>query len=396
MKYNLEALKSLSITRVVEWLGGEGVKLSGNTKQFRCFNKNAHKANDKHPSLAVREEKGTCKCFACDVEGDVIAIATHRYGSFKEACEALHYAFDVPFLDGTEKSSSYTPPPKKKVERPNRDYSFDVSKHYTYVELERYIGDYANMSDAQKLKILYTYVYRFSLNTNQSAKIEWYKEKRGIHSHSLLESIGWLSPGDIKVLKVELESKFPLEDLIKYKLYAPADAKFNPMDWRYMSDTGFCVVPFHELYTDMVNGLMLRNTSPKAGKYKEIQIACWEFVIPIPFALSRETLIAYDHIFITEGHVDGLSLGEKPFIASPGINGIADEILPLLQDKRVFIVFDMDEAGANGANALKQRLMTKGAKSVKILEWDKALGCDINEVLLNGNLKSGIFRDRRS
>ncbi|MDD3466558.1 MAG: toprim domain-containing protein [Campylobacterales bacterium] len=388
LRYDVDALVALSITDVLEWLGAEPIgKEKSDKQQFRCFNGTAHKKNDTHPSMTAKITKNVCKCYACGVGGDPVSVTRAYYnGDFKKACEALHEHFGVPYLDGTKRSDGQVQMPKKREPKKIEYIEFDVTKVYTTYTLENYLPKYNEATDAQRLKMVYTYIYQYSLKTDQTKKLDWYKTVRMIPEHSLFEQIGWLSVKDIKELCKELESLFPIEDLIKFKLYQEAEAQYHPLSWKYLTDVGFTVVPFHDLYSNMVNGMMLRNISPNAGKKKEFQVSVPTIVIPIPFALTRETLACEDHIFVTEGHVDGLSLGEKPFVASPGTHGLFEEVLGLLRGKKVFIVFDMDTAGISAATKLAERLQKLNIETY-ILEWDPKLGNDLNELLKKGFLK---------
>lgn len=396
LRYDVDALVALSIADVLEWLGADPVgREKSDKQQFRCFNKVAHKADDKHPSMTAYVSKNICKCFACGMKGDTIAVTKEYFnGDFKKACEALHEHFGVPYLDGTKRSGGQGQMPKKSEPKKIEYMEFDVTKVYTTYTLENYLPKYKEATDAQRLKMVYTYIYQYSLKTDQTKKLDWYKTVRMIPEHSLFEQIGWLSTKDVKELCKELENSFPIEDLIRFKLYQEAEAQYHPLSWKYSTDVGFAVVPFHELYSNMVNGLMLRNISPNAGKQKEFQVSVPSLVIPIPFALTRETLACEDHIFVTEGHPDGLSLGEKPFVASPGTYGLFEEVLGLLRGKKVYIAFDMDEAGILAAEKLAKRLRALGIETY-ILEWDPKLGKDLNELRKNGNLKRENLRIKK-
>lgn len=384
-KYNKDAIGQIDIANVAEALGMER---KGNTKYFKCH-------DEKTPSAVIYPQTNSYCCFGCGLKGDGIAIVQQKQGfSYHEACEWLHNEFNIPFLDGSS-ACSYTPPPKK-VHLKIR-LAFDFHKDYTNVVIKNWLPKYSSLSDAQKMKIIYTTVYRFSLATDQAEKLAWYANKRGIKEHYLLDQIGWLNKGDLKKLTVLLESKFPMEDLVRFKVYNDGMHEKNPLKFRYFTDAAFSVVPFHELYSDMVNGLMLRNTSPNAGKKKEFQISCSEFAIPIPFALDRYLLSegGEDYVFVTEGHIDGMSLGGKPFVASPGTYGIKDECLGLLADKKIYILFDEDKPGRVGAINLYERLKAEGHKEVYILEWDWWLGNDLNDLLRSGDLKPGMFRKKQ-
>ena len=89
---------------------------------------------------------------------------------------------------------------------------------------------------------------------------------------------------------------------------------------------------------------------------------------------------------VSKGYLSIFSIGEKPFVASPGTYGLFDEVLGLLRGKKVYIAFDMDSSGIPAAEILAERLR-KLKIETSILEWDPILGDDLNQLLKNGNLK---------
>jgi hypothetical protein len=106
---------------------------------------------------------------------------------------------------------------------------------------------------------------------------------------------------------------------------------------------------------------------------------------------------------MTEGSVDGLSLGDNVHFASiPGVNGLPDELLGLFKNKKIILALDQDRAGQDAANGytdsegkqhdgLKQRLLKAGAFQVLIAKWDGTLGKDLNDLLQGDNLKNIIL-----
>lgn len=78
-------------------------------------------------------------------------------------------------------------------------------------------------------------------------------------------------------------------------------------------------------------------------------------------------------MYITEGHIDGLSLGKAKFAAIPGVHSFKEEDLGLFQGQNVYIAFDMDRAGRDAAVALKQKLIKAGASKAVIVERDSSL-----------------------
>lgn len=357
-KLHFDKLK-LSQIPVEDVLDALNVERIGNTKKYRCFNTSAHKAMDKSASMAVHPKENYCNCFGCNSGGGPVAIVMQKNGDdYYEASKWLHEAFNIPYLDGNSPQVSQKQP--SNYEREIKYLRFDKNKAYNNIDLAQWIPKYYSMNDEQRLKLIYTHIYRFSLLTDQKRKIDYHKG-RGIDSdHPMLEKIGFLSPADIKFIAKDLERLFPKEDLIRFNLFSSMDQEFYPGSWKYWSKTGFCVAPSMDLYSDMCNGFMLRNTDPnlKKGKLKEVQVSRSDISYNLPFGLTRELLLSDNSIEIygSEGYVDGLSLGkEKLFIAATGVHGLKDEMFGLLEDKHFLLAYDMDNAGIRA---------TKGYSSV--------------------------------
>lgn len=398
LKYNLDALKAIEIKDVLDHYGLEPV--AGN--RFRC--PNDHKKNK--ALVSIYSNRNICKCHDCnEFQGDPIKIAMwFNNNDFKAACEDLHEAFRIPFEDETTAPVVRDPQPRRVFEKPQLEYwRFDNQREYTNVDIKKYLPSYSTYTDERKLKLVYTLIYRFSMKRDQAEKYEYYASRK-IEPNHYLAQIGWLSPSDITLLCDTLEKYFPLEDLIKFKLYGDASAK-RPMQWKYFTKNGFAVVPSFDLYSDMINGLMLRQTQCDATGPKEFQVSCTDISIPLPFAMSPAMLRSNTPVFICEGHIDGLSLS-KPFVAFPGVHGYKEEWLGLFQDKKVYIAFDQDSAAKdsiygtfdeNGLctkEGLRTKLRNAGVKSVEVLHWDESDGSDLNELLKNGNLNEALSEYR--
>ena len=109
----------------------------------------------------------------------------------------------------------------------------------------------------------------------------------------------------------------------------------------------------------------------------------------MPFGLNRENILKNDKFFITEGHIDALSIKEvlpkANVIAVPGVHNVKEEWLCLFRDKTIYIAFDNDEAGKKAAEELKETLAKYNSISIKILNWD--YDCkDMNELLKCGKI----------
>lgn len=373
-KYNLEKLNELNIAEV---LMAMGAKASKSNKLLHCPNTEAHSHGDKHPSMGFDARKNICKCFVCDLSGNPVTVATKHFGDFKKACEFLHETFNVPYLSGevSHQSPKRLHPPKS---REKQYWSFDSHKKFVKVLIKDFLPKYSSMSEIQRLKLIYTFVYRFSLTTDQRGKLAWYYS-RGLGESKFLDHLGFLSKSDIDTLVEQLLKYFSLEELQRLKLLDLLGG------WKYGYNT--IVVPSFDLYSDMVEGFMLRYTDNRS-KGKEANVSCTDIAFPLPFGLGRKTIQNCKNIWLTEGHVDGLSIAtqDECFISLSGIYSYKEEMLGLLRGKTVIVAFDKDNAGQKAQKVLIERLVNAGV-NYKLALWDAKDGEDLNELLVNGKIK---------
>lgn len=354
----------------------------------------------KRASLAVNVQTGGYRCRSCGRSGNMLSIAKLINGNDngREALELLAQEAKVSLDGSTIKKHKPIPQRPKEEPKPIEYIRFDTTKPYVHVDIEKWLPKFKEMSEVQQYKIILTAIYRASLMTDQSKKVGYY-EGRGIkNSKKNIDLIGFIPKGDSSFWK-PIEAMFGLETLINFGFYLPATAKWHPMAWKFgVGDV--CFVPSFDLYTDTLTGAMLRPLIKPQNGQKEFSLNQPKLLTPIPFKLSREVLLSEKPIWITEGSVDGLSLGDdKHFAASPGVNGFPEELLGLFKDKRVILAFDQDRAGQEAAkgytdekdvwhDGLKQRLLKAGAFQVLIANWDESLGKDLNDLLKNDKLSN--------
>ncbi|NDJ27960.1 DNA primase [Campylobacter sp. MIT 12-8780] len=388
MKYDLETLAHIPIKDVLEALGAVPAR---NGRNFHCFNVALHKDNDRNASMAVYERTNSCSCFACGISGTPINITKAFFnGDFKQAAEFLHSHFNIPTLDNNivkQVKVAFTP----KITKEKVYMIFDENKEYADIkDLDAYLSLYPRMSEAQKLKLIYTSLYRFSLKTNQKPKESYYL-KRGITKLHLVDKIGFLSYNDVKTLEKYLLERFPLEDLIRFKLFSKTRKTFN-----YAFN--IAVVPNFDLYSNMVVGFSFRSVDSSYKGAKEVNISCSDIVYPMPFGLENESLRMSKWIWICEGHIDLLSLrqyyensDDVCFIAFNGVFAYKEEFLTLLKGKsRIVISFDKDEAGINGEKALREHLNLLRIPNLTA-RWDCVDGIDLNDLLCAKKLNTLTF-----
>jgi len=373
--YNLEELNKIEIKDVLEALGA---KPSRSKRLMHCPNTSAHKNGDKNPSMGIDEKHNICKCFVCNLSGNPVTVATKYFDDFKKACEFLHSQFQIPYLDGKSSDGKIR---KKYFANKNKInyYKFDDRREYKKIKLKNIIQFYDKMNDKQKLKIIYTFVYRFALKTNQSKKILFYKT-RALEKSPYLDFLGFLSKEDISNLREKLLKLFPLKDLQKFKLLVVKG------QWKYGYNV--VVVPSFDLYSNMVEGFMLRYTDNRS-KGKEVNISCTDIVYPLPFGLGAKTLKSSNPIWITEGHIDGLSIASqgKNIASFGGVYAYKEEMLGLFKNKNVIIAFDKDKAGEKAQAVLIEKLKRAGA-NVRLALWKADYGKDLNDLLKNKKIQN--------
>ena len=434
MQFDIERLKQIPIYEVLEVLGARYPRhrQPEGQRQFNmhCFGP-SHKQDDKSPSLSIWPEKNICKCYVCsDIKGDPINVAKFAHNnSFKEACTWLHETFDIPYLDNSNYTftKKYTPPsPITMAKKKIHYWKFNPSASYQKYKMKQLIPLYKSLNDNDKAIIVYTFIYRYSINETAQKQKEIFYNSRKI-KHKDIAKIGCLTWKNIERLEKILMKYFPVDDLIKFNILKPADAQSRAMCWKYYNPVGFAVVPGEEIYCNLINSFMLRPFKKMEGiKAKEFNVSFARGNTAIPFGLNFKTLSNNKPFYITEGHIDALSLPEdKNYIAVPGVQNIKNEWLGLLKNKKCYLYFDQDDAGQLAAwgyyemqcrgkkhiflkkdkdkanrfykeciaagekpttytnDGLKDKLEKAGAV-VEIINWDKEYGKDLNDILTNG------------
>ena len=433
MKYDIERLEAIPIDDVIVALGGNyknDRKASNRQFNMHCCNATFHSQDDKKPSLTIWKEKNICKCNVCNIKGNPIAVAKAMHGdSFKEGCEWLHDVFNIPPLEGELKK---THTPKVKKTKPLKKIYFNRNKPYHVIKtIDKYIPLYSSLSKTQKLKLVYTYVYRFSRLTNRE-RLNQYYHNRGIINNPHLNKIGYLSTEDIITLVKKISKEFPLDDLVEFGILNDVTHKF-PLQWKQVKNC--LLIPSFDIYSNLIEGFMLRpiDNTNKWFSGKESRLSVPSILKPMPFGVGYKVLSRDCDIYITEGHIDALSLPHDfCFIAAPGVQSFEREQLSILRNRNIKIVFDQDNAGQRAAwgytevsivntnkhfvilNNKKQNLNARikslrsqnievitreikgfrdvlldaGVASVEVITWDKQYGKDVNDLLVNNTINN--------
>jgi len=377
LKFDLVAIKAIPIQEVILFLGGEVIK-----KRFcRCFNSELHNNNDKKPSLVINFKNNTCKCFACGAGGSNIDIVMQKYNiSFREACQFLHDNWNIPYIEGDENErrnyqvQAPQPPKEKEITYWVWDDKWEGRKT---ISLSAYRHKIPNMKEQQKLRWAYTYVYRASLQGEQTPKIN-YLRSRGIKT-KWEEKVGYISYEKARSILQNLKNWFSDEELEKLNL------KYIP---------GNCIVfPSFAIETNMTEGLMLRLLGDNRPR-KEHAVSCPGVEFPLPFGMMQEIFQKSDEIWITEGAIDSLSLRtafhKKSFVALPGAQTWRDEMAGLFKGKKVIIAFDNDSAGIAGSHKIAESLQKYGVQT-EFFSWEGEEN-DLNELLVNERLQEAVYK----
>ena len=248
---------------------------------------------------------------------------------------------------------------------------FKEEKTQRYYKMELLIKDFLILPKDLQFSTIATFIYDFSLRQNQILKTNYYK-KRNIQN---TDELGTLNHCDIQALEKKLLANFDISILQEFGIFKQNRFKY------YFSD--FSVIPSFDIYSNLITAIRLRNLNP--SKIKEIEISHRRIANPLPFGITKEKLLNHDTFYFTEGHIDALSLGLENFVAVEGVNSFKKENLILFKNKKIFILFDQDEAGIKGAKRLSTFMKEFSIES-KIIKWDKHFGKDINELLLKNNI----------
>ena len=431
-----------------------------NGSKFFCPN-----GHSKPQKIQIYKTPNICKCHNCgEVKGSPVDIAKWFKGGFIDGLKWLADNFGIQkvlnpeYVD--EKGQTLSSEELKKAQESIRalqetikheiketitkiDYlEFDSRKKYKLVDdIQEFLPNtklWEKLDDAQKLKVVYTWLYRETFTYgSQAAKYMYYK-KRGIDTtNKWLKKIGYLAVENFNEIFAKATALFPME-LLELVGFAKKDdnGEFK-LSFNYVKKGGILMVPSFDLYTNMITGFMLRPTHPaqwmKDRHIKEIQLSNTSLIFPIPFGLTYYSLKKFNEFYVTEGHPDGLALpdnGEdekgRGFFSIPGVNGLSESHLGLLKGKKVIICFDQDRAGQKSAfgysvvelsgqkfdfinqleDEIKSNFMSnpelefkevvyqgisskleKAEVEYSIKQWDKKIGSDVNDVRIYGNLK---------
>jgi DNA primase len=345
-KEEIEAIKQAHDLRAVVEAYGVKLKKKGANYVGLCpFHK------EKTPSFTVNPKTNLYHCFGCDVGGDVIGFVCKQEGiGFKEAMEKLKRHSPT----GNRKSKDAHPasgsvPPESSINRThllNRVVSF---YHKTFCE---------------------------------DPRAREYLRTRGITDNALFSdfTIGFSNGTLLNTIPDEGDIREALKEI------GILNEKGHEMFY------GCAIFPIFDENKDAVGIYGRRITAGETA----------HFYLPGPRrgVFNFQAAKRSKSIILTEKIIDALTLynaGFKDVIPCYGVNGFTKDLLDLLtrsQVKEVYICFDLDDAGREGAEKITAQLKEKSieAYNVKLLEVPGSVDkVDINSFFLLTADASAIF-----
>jgi DNA primase len=311
-KEKIEAIKKdIDLVALIE---SKGISLKKNGKGFVGL---CPFHNDTNPSLSVNPTTNLWNCFGCDKGGDVISfVELFDKVDFKEAVKRLS---DNGFKRTVKKTSNPEQMTVKERKLLNKVMSF----------------------------------YQHSFNED-SRGLKYLKEERGIANRQTFKDfgVGYVNGNLLETLPVADPASGEDEEIIKaLKRIGILNQKGHEIFYN-------CVVfPLYDT-KGTVQGLYGRNIDEE-NEVKHLYLPG-----PRSGIVNRQAVNRSQSIILTESVIDALTLYDQGFkntIPTYGVNGLLDDHLSLFNRrvKEVYLVFDADEAGKQGAEAAAMRLKEK-------------------------------------
>jgi DNA primase len=307
-KEEIEAIKR--DTDLVALIESKGIPLKKNGKGYKGL---CPFHEDKTPSLSVNPETKLWNCFGCDKGGDVIR--------FVELFDKIDFPQAVSQLSVIREQFSIKKKPS--IEHPAP----------------------CSVKELKLLSKVLSY-YQHSFNEDQRG-LRYLKDERGITNHQTFKDFGvGYANGNL------LETLPDDEEIIKaLKRIGVLNSKGHEIFYN-------CVVfPLYDAKGGIV-GMYGRNIVDE-NEVKHLYLPG-----PRSGLVNRQAVKRSQSIILTESVIDALTLydqGFKNVIPTYGVNGLLDDHLSLFNGKvkEVYLVFDADAAGKQGAEAAAMRLKEK-------------------------------------
>jgi DNA primase len=374
MQPDIEVLKAAHpILDVLRELGLDPVN-----NRFRCPRPVNHKNGDRTPSVTVRPDRGTFKCWVCpDVRGDVIdLIRLAKNCSFREALDFLRRAGNAP---AGSSAPSHASPARSATSRTAGSRVFAQTELFgggdafpsapapapqaapPKAEARRTDGEDEEVR-ARALTVL------LDLCPPVGGKYARYLQKRRIFKRT------WDSQ------KIRMIDDY---GAISHKLAAALDGEtlaraglFNPAGHLRFYRHGLLFPYFNRAGKPVY--LQARTVDPEA-KPKELSLSG-----PIPLPYNARMLDGEPgHLYLCEGVIDTLTLLEQgfPAVGVPGAANFKPAWAPLFRNKVVHVAFDPDAPGNSGAARAMDLLTAEGVENKRLTP---PRGMDLNDWFRKG------------
>jgi DNA primase len=278
--------------------------------------------DDTNPSFSVNPKENLFQCFGCGAAGDVIR--------FVELYDKVSFPEAVGQLSGTRDQGS-----AKKDTTDNKQRTTDLS-----------------IKERKLLARVVSY-YQHTLGED-SRGLAYLREQRGITDTQSLKDfgVGYVNGTLLGILPEDPEVVEAL------KRIGILNAKGNEFFYN-------CVVfPLHAA-TGAIVGLYGRSIAEE-GKVKHLYLPG-----PRQGLVNRQAVKRSQTILLTESVIDALTLydqGFKNVLPLYGVNGLTEDHLSLFtrRVKEAYLVFDADDAGRKGAEAVSGRLKEREITSYAV------------------------------
>ncbi len=347
-KAEIEAIKrDHDLKAVIESYGVKLRKKGANYVGLCPFHK------EKTPSFTVNPKTNLYHCFGCDAGGDVIGFVTKQEGiGFREAIERLVQSSGVQSLRVQNS--------KKNGQVPNS----------------------ITQNSQLKTRLLNRVVSFYHKSFCEDTRAMEYLKLRGITDNSIFADF------QIGFSNGTLLNTIPDEGNILDALKQLGILNDKGHEMFY----GCVVFPVFDENKDCV-GLYGRriDNSPQSPLTSRGEVTHLYLSGPRKGVFNHQAAKRSKSLILTESIIDALTLyndGFKDVIPCYGVNGLTDDHLALFarhQTKEVYICFDRDEAGEQGAARIKEQLKEKAidAYIVNLPEIETAEKIDINVFFLS-------------
>jgi DNA primase len=319
--------------------------------------------DDKTPSLSVDAEKGLYHCFGCGESGDAFDLVMKMKGfSFPEALNYLKGG-SFPVIATIKPALNSVPSEYSRGFIPESERAADRSEAVT--------AQARPASKPSKKVSLDEVADHWRKNLSESKEAQNYLKERGIFHPETLQRLkaGFSSGSLLSALSDGQKESLKTAGII---MESGREAFSGCVVFPLFDDTGRVASFYGRKISD-------------SGKVKHLYPAG-----PHKGLLNREAFKVYpERMILTESVIDAVSLmvlGIQNVTACYGTNSFTDDHLSALKEartKEVVIAFDSDDAGRQGAEKLKGKLLAEGF-SVRLVfpegvkDWNSFLTADLS------------------